>query len=680
MTKRIALGLFIIFGLLFWNKVYAVESGISVYPAQFADNLKPGEAKEYSIFVENHQKTEYSVQTGFILKENYNKTEDLKAQSLDWFTISNIKDGNFDIKTGQNQELKIQLTVPNNTSTKGYIPLLVIRFSPKSSLGSTSNISEFVIDFLLSVENPNQKLDYRALISELRIEKLNIFLPEVTFSTKIENNGNVFFRPKGIIHIYDSMGVEQNGVQVINENAEYLFQGENITQEFTWRRENDSIWDIPFGNYKAKVSLSNIETGELVEKETTFFVFPTTYFTIFVMILIIIITFLILSKNLKGKHNKGSGLRMWTFLFVGLFALSNLNLSLAQDTSTDTYKITDATFGSSGGETQNTNQRIMSAIGSDFSAQRITTSLYSVGEGPVNEWMANVPKVVCFETTSDGSTYCVGASVSPNGMVMLCGDGGCYDRARFEIEPQNNPAETLYSIQLSTDPSWSYGTWKYLKNDFSLTTFNNHSINDYQTKSYWEDTTPFNITGLAPGKQYYIRITALRGDFSESTPSPVATATTAYPEMTFTVSPNTIEINPSSNVATANSQISLVVGTNLASGITIKGLDISNGLYNAVAGSTIPSVDADLDITNIGFGIVQSSVSQSYLGPLQVAVNYGQGGNIVGGLYTTPSTMYDSSNKPIKNGQANLYVKAKIQDSTKTGNYQDTLIFRLQAN
>ena len=383
---------------------------------------------------------------------------------------------------------------------------------------------------------------------------------------------------------------------------------------------------------------------------------------------------------------------------IALFLLLALPLFLAvfvvqvysEDLDSTTYKIKDFSFGVAGGEDQSsTNYRTMLSIGDPANDERLSSASYAIGYGTLYNWMANVPLIACFETITDGSTSCADADVNPDGMVMLCGDGGCYDRARFELDPQDNPTDALYSIQITTDSGWT--TWDYVDGGtFLVETISTHDINDYLTENAWEGTASnFNILGLLPGETYYIRATALNSDFTESGAGPDVSTTLAYTQITFdldidgtsgfsseTASPYNIDFGSLdvNSATTAEDLVWIDINTNASSGLTVSIEDEYSGLFTS--GYTIPSANADLDSVGEGYGLVEFSSAQNYLGPLAVTTDFGNGGNIVGGISSTPKDVYTTSGNPIDAGRASLYIKAKVGVSTDTGNYTDTITFR----
>jgi len=374
-------------------------------------------------------------------------------------------------------------------------------------------------------------------------------------------------------------------------------------------------------------------------------------------------------------------------VILSLFIYSFFLPVKAEDIDSTNYKIKDITFGPSDNTSASTNYKLLEITGDNFNDERFSSTNYKIGIGQPFVWMANVPLMQCFETTTDGSTDCEDADVTPDGMVMVCGTSGCYDRARFEIDPQGNPTDALYSIQITTDEDWV--TWDYIDGaTFLIENASNHDIDDYLTESQWEGTSSnINVLDLDPSTQYYIRATALSGDFTETLPSPDATATTGSSELTFDVdiagtggsgsensSPYTINIGriATGSVSTASNLIWMDIDSNAISGSIIEVKDAHTGLYTVAY--TIASANANLDSASEGYGLTEYTVTEEYGGPFAVTTNFGQGGNIVGGLSTSDVNLYTTSSNPINHGRASVYVKARASTSTPSSTgYVDTI-------
>jgi hypothetical protein len=334
-------------------------------------------------------------------------------------------------------------------------------------------------------------------------------------------------------------------------------------------------------------------------------------------------------------------------LKIKLFALTLLIASIgyspvfAEDLDSTNYTIEGATV--SGGDiVDSTNYSLFSTVNEISGDPYANSTSYVLKTGSLETFVANTPLVKCFETDSDGSSDCESGPsyVNTNGLVTVCGYNGCYDSARFEIDTQNNPSDTLYGIQISDD-NFSTDIRQIDGTTGAPKSLASKSLSDYKSATSWETDT-LNITGLEPYTQYWIRITALHGDFTESTFSPTATATTALPSVQFdidiatvsgvsteTSSPYAIsfdsgfEIYRGGGVQTANNLIWLDLDSNAVQGSVILQNGDNGGLYSTNQNYTIVSATADLATTNEGFGLQ----NYDYSGTSTYCTNIDGGGN-----------------------------------------------------
>lgn len=381
---------------------------------------------------------------------------------------------------------------------------------------------------------------------------------------------------------------------------------------------------------------------------------------------------------------------LFTLLFVSLIFSVN---TYAEDIDSNNLKILDFSFSTTGSNNlEGTNSKLLLTGDTILNDMRFNSEHYRIGVGAVNTWQANVPLVHCFETTTSGSSGCNNPAII-NGMIQVCGQGGCFNKARFEIDPQSNPTDTLYSVQITTDSNWN--SWQYIDGaTFLIEEEATHDIDDYLTQSSWENPI-FNILSLTPNTTYYIRITALHGDFTESIPGSAQSATTAYPQIIFdidvsdtagstaeTSSPYLIDLGTLTynSVTTASDLIWFDLGTNMTSGASIFGTSINYGLYSASVDYTILAVNDNLDNV-FGYGLQNFNISETFLGPLIATTNFNQAGNTVGAVTSNPGgvEILNTSGEPIFEGRAAFYIKAKMDESTlSASDYSETIIFTVQ--
>ncbi|MBN1373993.1 hypothetical protein JW962_01495 [Candidatus Dojkabacteria bacterium] len=383
---------------------------------------------------------------------------------------------------------------------------------------------------------------------------------------------------------------------------------------------------------------------------------------------------------------------LWVNLPLGFVFADDLY----SDDPGSTYKIEGITVGTAGGVDQHSegleDYRVMIAIGDNLNSEKLSSSSYKLGFGSMYVWTANVPTIDCFETdTTGGTTTCTHTSVSSNGMLGVCGNGGCYDRAHFELNAQNNATDTLYAVQISTDVNWgSYmyvdGSTYTLKSPGSITV-----VNDFKTLNSWNSLL-FNVVGLSYGETYYLRAVALDGNYTESAPGPAISATTGYPSIVFDIDIGTsssVESSPPylvdlgtifyGSVVTSVDKIWIDLGTNMTDGVQVFVRDQNEGLYSSGTSSIILSLTTDLS-NNSGYGLRSFSTDQGALGPIIPLSPYGGTGDNVGGLINDiySRAIYSSSYEPLYNGRAGVEVKARIDETnTAASDYSDTLFFTI---
>lgn len=356
------------------------------------------------------------------------------------------------------------------------------------------------------------------------------------------------------------------------------------------------------------------------------------------------------------------------------------------------YKIVGANT-DGGGIVESDNYTALLTTGTISNDPRNYSTSYMMYNDPQHAFVANVPEVACFETDTDGYSNCTTgpAELTTGGMVAICGTGGCYNRARFEILENGNPTDTVYSIQVSRDNFTS--DISYVDGStYRLESISTHNINDFMTKSSWEAET-FNIQGLSASTTYYVRIVALHGTFTQSDPSPVGTATTAAGLLYFdidiadefgtsaeTSEPHTISFTGQdalvggSAAITATNRIWLDAESNSEGGFAIVVRGANGGLHSSTTSQTITSATANLDTTSSGFGLQSDYINfdtNSLLGSITAVEPYTGNLNSVGGVTTTAAKIYEADG-PISNGRMSIKLIAKPgTDKTPANDYQE---------
>ncbi len=371
----------------------------------------------------------------------------------------------------------------------------------------------------------------------------------------------------------------------------------------------------------------------------------------------------------------------------------------AKELDSTNYKIVGVTT-KQGGLTQTTDgdYSALLEIGRISNNPRNYSTNYKMFTSPEEAFLPAVPEVSCFETTTSGSSNCTtGPSELSGGMVAICGPSGCYDKARFEIDINENPTDTLYAVMISEDNFNS--DIRYIDGaTFWPEEQTTHNLSDFLTKTDWE-TEVFNIKGLQSAVTYYIKIFALQGDFTQTQPGPIANATTSGGSIFFdidiedetgvsaeTVSPYQISFTGDyklvggSAPTTAEDRVWLDASTNSGGGFALIVRGVNGGLKSDTTGQTIVSATANLDVSSDGFGLQSEYIDQDtypYLGSISATTDYSGSGNYVGIIGITASKVYESST-PVFNGRMALKVIARPGiDKTAATDYQESVYFVL---
>ncbi len=391
-------------------------------------------------------------------------------------------------------------------------------------------------------------------------------------------------------------------------------------------------------------------------------------------------------------NNKTTLITIWSCIFMILFPVFS---TVAEELDSTNFKIVDVTT-QGGGTAQSTNYSTLLTTGDTITDPRLYSTSYIITADPASAFRPAVPTVSCFETTTDGYSNCTTgpAELSTGGMVALCGGDGCYDRARFEINKQDNPTDTLYAVQISED-NFSSDIRYVDSSTYEPETSSNHNINDFRTKTQWETDT-FNILGLQEGTQYYLRLIALHGDFTQTEESPEETTTTAGTSSFFDIDiagtgGTSTETDPPFSITfTGNNALLAGAGavvadnliwmdaeTNGSGGFAIVQRGDNGGLYSTSLSAQIDSVTGDLDSLNEGFGLQNYYIdyTSSSAGDISAMTNYNGTSRNIGIVDTDWNKIYDADG-PIVSGRMALYLMARAAtDKVGATDYDETLTF-----
>lgn len=209
------------------------------------------------------------------------------------------------IAPGQTQDFAVEIAVPSEAEPGSHFGSVVFQTVPPDQEGSAALVSQEIAPVIL-VKIAGETVE-SAEIAEFKSEKSS-YSNENSFSfqSRIENTGNVHFKPTGKIIIKNMWGSQVAELELDQRNVlpDSIRQ---ITSE--WQPEGFQL-----GRYTATLTIVFGDSDEIRIAETSFIVFP--YQVIFpVIIVVLFITFILVKfrkrlqlalKVLSGKEQSNS--------------------------------------------------------------------------------------------------------------------------------------------------------------------------------------------------------------------------------------------------------------------------------------------------------------------------------------------------------------------------------------
>lgn len=347
---------------------------------------------------------------------------------------------------------------------------------------------------------------------------------------------------------------------------------------------------------------------------------------------------------------------MRVFLQLRLTSFLFLPLSLLTIGASTNYKLDSLEFGAAGGAGQSANYYQETVLG-EAVADTGQSPNFKIGEGLLFAQQSNAPTLTIQNTSN------------------------WYNKLKITINTQNNPSDTKYVIAVSTD---NFATTQYVQSDNTIGA--TLGPEDIRTYASFGGASGFNVIGLSPNTTYYVKAKAQQGKFTESPYGPVVSAATSQVSLDFdidvassdseTAPPYTLSLGSLTlgSVTTASNKIWVDLDTNADYGGYVYVYSSNGGLKSSALNYTITSATADLSSVNSGFGIQNSSITQSGGGPFTVLSPYNGTSNNVGVVDTTIRETLHTSSSPITAGRASFLVKAKASTTTPAAtDYSETI-------
>ncbi len=183
-----------------------------------------------------------------------------------------INQGPFEIPAFQSKEISFSIKVPKDAEPGGHYAAILVGTKPTEKIeGTAIQISSLVASLIML--NVQGEIVEEGRIREFSTEKIFYQKPEVEFTVRFENAGNVHVQPQGEIKIYNFFGKER-GTILINQKTDFGNVLPNSIRKwnFEWKGEQ-GFFDV--GRYKAVLVLGfGEEAKQTVSSILYFWVVP----------------------------------------------------------------------------------------------------------------------------------------------------------------------------------------------------------------------------------------------------------------------------------------------------------------------------------------------------------------------------------------------------------------------
>jgi len=284
-TIIICIYLFLI-NFINYSRVSAREKieGITVWPTFQDIKVKRSETFNTTINIENSNKYDIAVNIYFrnikisdTPQQNIELSEEKDKLPASWLSCDN--ECSISIKQGEKREINVMLNIPGDAEIIGYYPAIILDFHIKGEENTITSQSQIASVLYLSVMDEKEEEAQRKIyLKGFGINKKLLFKPELEFTAKIQNVGDLHARPRGTIEIYDPRGTRQKEVLTINDKLIYLLPSQVLEENFEWKDTTLNSFFPPIGNYKAVLNvIIEEDRSQIISSELEFFVFPIIY-------------------------------------------------------------------------------------------------------------------------------------------------------------------------------------------------------------------------------------------------------------------------------------------------------------------------------------------------------------------------------------------------------------------
>ncbi|MFC1656888.1 hypothetical protein ACFL14_02945 [Patescibacteria group bacterium] len=279
-----------IFGVLFIKAEDNDSIGVSVSPPIMEVSANPGETIEKQIKLTNPLSREvrfYPLVYDFIAQGEEGRQTFLPptAESRTFSLASWIFYNRSVISLAPNEEdtFDFKINIPNSAEPGGHYGVVFFSTDPSNIPARPGQVSVSGMVGSLILARVSGDIREKAEIIEFSAPRWSFSGP-IKFVTRIENLGNVHFKPRGTINISDWRGENVDSLDMNPKTG-------NILPESIRRFENQWVNQGRWGRFTAKVSTTYGSTGEKLESRLVFWIIPIYILIIIGLVIILLVVF-----------------------------------------------------------------------------------------------------------------------------------------------------------------------------------------------------------------------------------------------------------------------------------------------------------------------------------------------------------------------------------------------------
>ena len=297
--KRICLIIALVLVLITPNLSYAfqiqdydnapVGGGLIISPAKTQIIINPGERQTRELEVTNRTGMSVTINLGV---EDFTGDADGLVQLLGEekgpYSLKDfvkIEKNTFNLAHGQKAIVGLNIDIPKDSQPGGLTGAITIMSGPVAGASNSGASGVSVVGKMASIMfvrvagEAKESLQLDSFFTN----KYFYTKPNVDFSIRAKNDGNVFLTPYATVDIYNFLNKKVDSIDI---SPWFVLAGFSRTRTVSWSK------DLVFGRYTAKVTFNRGYGGLSDEKTVNFWIVPLRFLAISLSVILILSLFI----------------------------------------------------------------------------------------------------------------------------------------------------------------------------------------------------------------------------------------------------------------------------------------------------------------------------------------------------------------------------------------------------